>query len=66
MGVTDSAGDMFDKAKEKAADNPDQVRDGVDKAASAADEKTGGEHSDKIEKGGNAVKDGLDKLGGNA
>ena len=66
MGVTDSAGDMVDKAKDKVAGHSEQVKDGVDKAAGAADEKTGGQHSDKIEKGADAVKEGLDKLGGNA
>jgi hypothetical protein len=65
MGVTDSAGEMFDKAKEKLSGKTDEASAGVDKAAEAADEKTGKKHSDKIDKGADAAKGGIDKLGGN-
>ncbi|HZN71949.1 MAG TPA: antitoxin [Micromonosporaceae bacterium] len=63
MGITDSAGDMFDKAKGKLAGHGDDVQQGVDKAAEAADEKTGGKYSDKIDKGAEAVKGRLDDTG---
>jgi hypothetical protein len=62
MGIADSAGDMADKAKEKVAGS-DQAQEGVDKAAEAADEKTGGKYSDKIDKGAETVKGRLDDTG---
>ncbi len=42
----------------------DKISDGIDKAAAAADKRTGGKHSDKIAKGVSKAKDGLDRLDG--
>ena len=42
----------------------DKISDGIDKAAAAADKRTGGKHSDTIAKGVTKAKDGLDKLDG--
>ena len=42
----------------------DKIADGIDKAAAAADKKTGGKHHDKIAKATDKAKDGLDKLDG--
>ncbi|MGD2101997.1 MAG: antitoxin [Acidimicrobiia bacterium] len=58
MGI----GDFVDKAKDLAAENKDAVKDGIDKAGDLVDEKTGGEHTDKIEQGEEAAKDFVDGL----
>ena len=41
---------LFDKAKNLANKNKDKIADGVDKATDAVDEKTGGKHTDHLEK----------------
>ena len=59
---------FLDKAKGKLQDAVDQhgdkIADGIDKAAAAADSKTGGKHTDKIESATGKAKDALDKLDG--
>lgn len=59
---------MFDDIKNKAKDlvdgHGDKVDDGIDKAGAFADEKTGGQHTDKIADGSQKVRDGLDSLDG--
>ncbi|MFB9313318.1 Rv0909 family putative TA system antitoxin [Nocardioides plantarum] len=42
----------------------DKIAGGIDKAAAAADKKTGGKHHDKIVKATGKAKDGLDRLDG--
>ena len=56
MGI----GDMFDKAKDLAEDNPDQVETVIDKAAETADSATGGKASDQIDMAADKAKDFLD------
>ena len=58
MGI----GDFVDKAKDLASENEDAVKDGIDKAADFADEKTGGQHSEHIDKGAEAAKDFVEDL----
>ena len=58
MGI----GDFFSKAKDMAMGNKDKVKDGIDKAADVADDKTGGKFSDQVDKGSDAAKDAVDKL----
>ena len=41
---------LFDKAKKLADDNKDKIADGVDKATDVADSKTGGEHTEHLDK----------------
>ncbi|WP_244931557.1 antitoxin [Nocardioides sp. W7] len=57
---------FFDKAKHKLSDAVDQhgekISQGIDKAATVADQKTGGKHADKIRSGADKAKDALDKL----
>lgn len=52
---------LFDKAKEKASGlaggNSDKVDQGVDSAGDFVDDKTGGEHADKVDKGQEFAKD---------
>lgn len=40
---------IFDKIKGLVGGNADKVKDGLDKAGDVIDEKTGGEHTDKID-----------------
>jgi len=54
-------GDIVDKAKDLAADHPDQVDQGIDKAGDAVDARTGGTHVGQVDKAQEAVKD---RLGG--
>lgn len=56
--------DWFGKGKKMAAENKDKVKEGIEKAADVVDEKTGGQHSEHIDKGKKAAKDlveGLDE-----
>ncbi|QDP97166.1 antitoxin [Microlunatus elymi] len=53
---------IFDKAKDLLSDNKDKVADGIDKAADMADQKTGGEYSEKIDQGAEAAKEKADDL----
>ena len=59
---------FLDKLKQmvtgKVDDHGDQIGSGIDKAAAAADEKTGGKYDDKIDTGTDKLKDGLDSLDG--
>ncbi len=61
---------FFDKAKDAltgAVDkHGDKVADGIDKAAEAIDERTGGKHAAKLAEGADKAKDALDKLDGKA
>lgn len=41
---------LFDKAKKLADDNKDKVAEGVDKATDVADDKTGGKHTEHLDK----------------
>jgi len=57
---------FIDKLKGKATQAVDQHGDkiakGIDRAADAADRRTGGKHADKIAKGRTQAKSALDKL----
>jgi len=61
MGFLDKAKGKLTEAVDK---HGDKISDGIDKAAAAADKKTGGKHHDKITKATGKAKDGLDKLDG--
>jgi hypothetical protein len=58
---------MFNKLKGKAADlardHGEKVAKGLDKAADAATQRTGGQHADKIRDGAERAKRALDDLG---
>ncbi len=60
---------IFDKAKDLANEHHDSVDQGIDKATKAAADfdrkRTGGKNADKIAKGAQKAKEGLDKLDGN-
>ena len=54
-------GDIVNKAKDLAADHPDQVTQGIDKAGDAVDDRTGGKYAGQVDKGQDTLKD---RLGG--
>ena len=41
---------LFDKAKKLIEGNKDKVADGVDKATDVVDDKTGGKHTEHLDK----------------
>jgi hypothetical protein len=53
--------DIKNKAKDMLDQHPDQAKQGVDKARDMADEKTGGKHSEQINK---AAEQAKNRLGG--
>jgi len=53
---------ILDKIKEMMNKNKDKVADGVDKATDVIDDKTGGKHTDKLDK----VDDAAEKFAGKA
>ena len=61
MGFLDKAKGKVTKAVDQ---HGDKIADGIDKAASAADRKTGGKHHAKVAKAAGGAKDALDKLDG--
>lgn len=62
MGLFDSAKQAAEKAQEYAAEHGDQVKDGIGKAAAAADKATGGAHADNIAKVERLADEQVDKL----
>ena len=59
---------FLDKAKAKLTDVVDQhgdkIAQGIDKAGSVVNEKTGGKHADKIDQATGKARDALDSLDG--
>lgn len=53
--------DNIKQAKSKLGGNKTQVKQGIDKAADAVDDKAGA-HADKVQQGAEAAKDAVDKL----
>ena len=41
---------LIDKAKKFIGDNPDKVRQGIEKVGDEIDERTGGKYADKIDR----------------
>lgn len=58
MGV----GDFVDKAKDLASEHEDEVKEGIEKTGDFIDEKTGGEHSEHVDKAQDAAKDFVEGL----
>ena len=54
---------IFSKLKKTAADNSDQIEDGIDTAADLAKDKVAG-HDDKIDMAADKAKDLVDKVEG--
>ncbi len=55
---------LKDKAAELLDEHSDKIKDGIDKAAGLADDKTGGQHTEKISSVADQAKDVVDKLAG--
>jgi len=53
---------MFDKAKDLLGEHADKVTEGIDKVGDLVDEKTGGQHADKINSAQEKAKAELRKL----
>ena len=63
MGLFDKAKDLADQGMDAVADNKDTVKDGIDKGADFARDKTGGKYDDHIDTGVEKAKDVVDGLG---
>ncbi len=60
MSAFDKARDVADKVEDVTEEKVDKLGDHVDQAADKLDEKTGGQHSDKIDHVVGAVQDPAD------
>lgn len=63
-GTSDASMGLFDRAKELAEEHADKIDDAIEKVADVVDDKTGHKYSDKIDKGADAARGLVDKLGG--
>jgi hypothetical protein len=59
MGLMDEVGKLAQKAKDAAAEHPDQVRKVIDRAEDQIDKRTGGKHASQIDSAGDKVADFL-------
>lgn len=57
MSMFDKAKDAADKVKDVTEEHADKLGDVIDKTADKLDEKTGGKHSDKIDRAVDAIQD---------
>jgi hypothetical protein len=53
---------LLDKAKKLVGGHEKQVKQGIDKAADVADDKTGGKYTEKIDDTADKAKSMVDKL----
>lgn len=53
---------MFDKAKDLLGEHADKVEEGVGKLGDLIDEKTGGQHTDKVDAAQTKISEELRKL----
>jgi hypothetical protein len=63
VGLGDKFGELKQKAQEVIRKHPDQVEQGIDKAKDYADKRTGGKHSELIDKGADQLKQRLGEQG---
>ncbi|MBV9822850.1 MAG: antitoxin [Actinobacteria bacterium] len=59
MGLMDEVNKLAQKAKDAAAEHPDQVRKAIDQAEDQIDKRTGGKHASQIDSAGDKVADFL-------
>jgi hypothetical protein len=62
MRLTDRLKNLTKKAEDTAAEHKDQLHEAVQKAETAADQRTGGKYHDKIVKAGDKADAYLDTL----
>lgn len=55
---------IFDKAKDLLSQHSDTVASGIDKAAKVVNERTGGQHAERIDTVSDQIKDRLEPVGG--
>ena len=55
-------GKMLEKAEDLVEEHDEKIKDGIDKAADLADEKTGGKYSEHIDTGADKAHDVIDDL----
>jgi antitoxin protein of toxin-antitoxin system len=63
VGLGDKFGELKQKAEEAIKKHPDQVEQAIDKAEAYADKRTGGTHSELIDKGADQLKRRVDEQG---
>jgi hypothetical protein len=56
MGIGDNLGGVAKKVQNLAQEHPEQAGQVLDKAEHAIDEKTGGKHSEQLDKGAERLK----------
>lgn len=59
MAMMDDIERLAHKARQLAAEHPDQVRKALDQAENQIDERTGGKHASQIESAGDKLADFL-------
>jgi hypothetical protein len=59
MGMMDDIEKLAQKARDLAAEHPDQVRKALDQAEDQLDKRTGGKHAGQIDSAGDKVADFL-------
>jgi MT0933-like antitoxin protein len=64
MGLTDRLKDLKTKATDAAAEHSEKINDVVEKAASTADQRTGGKYHEQIQKAGAKAGNLVDGLKG--
>lgn len=62
MGIGDKFDELKDKAKDALGQHGDKADEGIDRAGQFVDERTGGEHSERIRTGTDKAKEGLDRF----
>ncbi|MGH9039048.1 MAG: antitoxin [Acidimicrobiia bacterium] len=55
--------DIKNKVRDTAEQHGDKIEEGIDRAREMADEKTGGKHTDKIDKAAQKGKDAIQNMG---
>ena len=60
--LADHTKGLTEKGKDLVGEHSDEVKDGIDKAADFADDKTGGKYGDHIDTGADKAKDVVDDL----
>jgi hypothetical protein len=64
MGIADRLKDAAKKAEEQASEHKDQIRQVVEKAGAAADQRTGGRYSEQIQGLATRAQGAVDRVAG--
>ncbi|HEY7934288.1 MAG TPA: antitoxin [Solirubrobacteraceae bacterium] len=62
MGLTDKLKDLTQKAEDAAVEHKDQIQQAMQKAETAADQRTGGKYHEQLRKAGAKAETFLDGL----